>query len=134
MDARALLMSPYEQAKALYETQHGWKLSDYIDWYGANGGYVMSSPEFFLMGRPVFHWAPEHITLPYRFDVELCDCWYVHVFAGDFSAIWRHVPYFLPWIAFDRQLSGQRKELRFWRTEAIQRHCQQHATPLAINP
>ena len=81
-------------------------------------GYVVSTPEVFVMGRAVSSRARlEEVRDPWRvFDAAVCDAWLVYALAGDVAAGLRAMPYRLPLLAWER---GGRNGLRFWRTERV---------------
>lgn len=78
-------------------------------------GYVFSTPEEFVMGRPVISAAEEEdIRNPaVVFDAEDCDCWYIYAYAtrnpsyekwqGLVEKVLRWMPYELPLAAWDRR-------------------------------
>lgn len=97
-------MTPVEQVRELYG-----KSGQGEDWphdleAHLLKGYVFGGPGFFCMGRPVVKGAAvELIRDPcHSFPVGECDAWYVAAMAGDMAEAWRHFPYELPWICFDR--------------------------------
>ena len=78
------------------------------------GGIVCSTPDFFIMLRPVPRSAPmdELLNPFYRWNAEQCDCWYIWLLAGDGrKALDLLVPMYgaKKWVAF--QTRGQPK---FW--------------------
>lgn len=87
-------------------------------------GYVISTPQMFFMARPVCSWADhEEINDPFiKFDAERCDTWYIYAMAtgermsaaGLVKKTIAHMPYFLPYCAWERVRD---KKLRFFRTE-----------------
>lgn len=96
-------------------------------------GYVYSTPEYFLMGRPVWHQAPqESINNVWKaFHPVLWDAWYVYAFAlrddqglhGLVKKLLTHIPFYLPLIAWER--SGG--PLHFHSTERlIQKYAKSH--------
>lgn len=78
-------------------------------------GYVFSTPEEFLMGRPVESTADQDdIRNPaVVFDREDCDCWYIYAYAtrnptfenwaGLVEKVLRWMPYALPLAAWERR-------------------------------
>ena len=65
-------------------------------------GYVISGPEFFVMGRAVRRDATYGaITSPW-IDHKDPDCWWVYLASGDVRKFSRAMPYPLPWIGFER--------------------------------
>ena len=116
-------MTPYERGEKVYEGMHGvWTLAQTIEWYATHGGFVFITPEIFLITRPVRKDAdPDLIASPHAFYAPDCDCWAIHLEAGDMSKAWPLVPWDLPWVCFGRILDGKRKGLRFYRTETLRR-------------
>jgi hypothetical protein len=82
-------------------------------------GYVFSTPEMFMMGRPVRRDGTyENITDPtYKFADP--DSWLVYLASGDLQIFFKHEPYPLPYIGFERENS-----LRFYSRERIKRLCE----------
>ncbi len=72
-------MKPVEQASTFYGPHFCEVLADHL-----LNGYVISTPEFFLMGK--------------RKD----DAWFVTYLAGDLRAAVAAIPYPLPWVIFQR--------------------------------
>lgn len=99
-----MILSPYERISAEYEARPREKpFAYYVAWHFING-FVFSTPEFFIMGRPINKGYCE------RNGVPLCppetgqyaDTWYLHAFAGDMQKAWSILPYPLPYIAWER--------------------------------
>lgn len=69
------------------------------------GGFVFSTPDAFLMGRPVHSGAPHELLADpfHRFPPADCDAWLVWLAAGDLRAMLRLTPYRLPWLAWARR-------------------------------
>ena len=84
-------------------------------------GYVVSTPDAFLMVRPVRHDASlgDMIDPLHRFDTP--DCWFVHTASGVLESIMLHLPFWLPLVAFQR--SDARRpgctRLRFYRLDRL---------------
>ena len=68
------------------------------------GGVVISTPEVFLMGRPVCSTAPiPEISDPWQaFPGPHCDAWFVWCGAGTVGAMLEAMPYPLPRIGWGR--------------------------------
>lgn len=81
-------------------------------------GFVFSTPDYFIMGRPVFRTGDPKLILDpwHRFPWADCDCWMVWLAAGDLGKAWTILPWPLPWLGFERGL-----ELRFVPAEAMKR-------------
>lgn len=93
-------MTPVEIAKTVRPETFRYELEAHL-----LGGFVLSTPAAFLMGRPIRRDAPHKLQSDpwHTFAPEECDCWMVWLAAGDLSAIWRMVPYPLPWLAWARR-------------------------------
>lgn len=111
-------MTPYEQAKAVYAKERNARSFDEdCHWHFLNG-YVISRPDFFVMGRHVDSKAePGLIVNPsWLFDPEKCDCWMIYLMAGDIAPAFDIMPFPLPLVCFERK-----NELHFQRLEDIRR-------------
>ena len=115
-------MSPRERMAALYAAHpQECAFEYYLDWYDANG-HIFDTPEYFVVGRPVMRFAPtELICNLWPFRREDCDCWYVMMLAGDMGAAWGALPFWLPWMAFERIRPDGGRRLTFLRTGGMQR-------------
>lgn len=83
-----------------------------------SGGWVFSTPEIFMMGRPVLRCAPVESILNPNVRFWNYDTWMVHGAAGNLRRFFDYEPVPLPWIAFQR-----RNVLRFWPRERIRSLC-----------
>lgn len=100
-------MSPIARAEALFNQQNRTdeifiaQLMMYLRF-----GYVISTPQLFIMFRPVeIAAAPEQIADPeHRFARP--DAWFIHSAVGKLQMFPRLAPYPLPWICFWRKLRG----------------------------
>lgn len=112
-------MNPFERAaEAFRVSSHPDRsLTDDLEAHLVTG-FVFSTPDFFVMGRPVIRMAPRPLLLdPWRaFPREGCDCWMVWLAAGDLGKAWSILPWPLPWLGFERGM-----ELRFVPAGAIKR-------------
>lgn len=108
-------MNPAFQAAEVYRSEPSshtfWEV---LDFYLAHG-WVHSTPDFFVMGRPVSReWPDEVIVDPiHNEEFELTkrhDCWHIALMAGDLVAARNMLPFPLPFVSFER-----RNELRFYR-------------------
>lgn len=107
-------MIPAVEAARVYEREPCSHDFEHDLYWHLIGGYVFSTPEYFIMGRAVDREAPEHLLL----DVKNCfgapNAWLVWLGAGDMSKLPEVMPYWLPWIGFQR-----RNRLRWYRTEEL---------------
>lgn len=111
-------MSPYEQAKAVYDREPCARSFAQDLELHMRGGFVFSRPDFFVMGRPVIS-TMQHafiVNPAYRFHSAECDCWHVYLFAGNIARAWGVLPWPLPLFSWERK-----NELRFYPESAIHR-------------
>ncbi|MDP0496028.1 MAG: hypothetical protein Q7Q73_07435 [Verrucomicrobiota bacterium JB024] len=99
-------MTPYEQAKSLYDV--GYRHRGFEEDFGVHlaHGYVLVTPEVFIMARPVWHKAArEAICNPYYvFPEAVRDCWHIYCMAGDVSKCWDYDPLpDLPFVSWERR-------------------------------
>ena len=79
-------MTPFDQFKAFHGMRWSQKLLDYL-----GDSWVYSSPTCFaLVGRP--------ITYSQEFDT-----WFIDYLSGDVKEAIHHLPFYLPYIAFNRK-------------------------------
>jgi hypothetical protein len=116
-------MTPFEQAIAIYDSEPCFRTFDEDLRLHLRHGFVFSTPEFFVMGRP----TPAPWVDDGAIDSMICDpavtwpkhsqqCWHVHVMAGDMAKAWGILPWPLPYVSFQRK-----NELRFYRLDALRR-------------
>lgn len=113
-----LPVTPFEQAKAVYEAEPCARSFDEdLQWHFLNG-YVFSTPTYFVMGRPVCSKAAHDLIVnpAITFPMDDCDCWHLYLMAGDMPAIFQLAPYHLPLVSFER-----RNELRFYPHGSLRR-------------
>ncbi len=113
-------MTPYEQAMAVYKSEPCARTFEADLALHLEFGFVFNTPEFFIMGRPVKKDAPHGLILDssYAFVRRECDCWHIHLAAGNLEQAWQILPWQLPWLCFERK-----NELRFVPADRIQRLC-----------
>lgn len=111
-------MSPYELARQVYGSERCVRSFEEDLEAHLVTGFVFSTPDFFIMGRPVDRQAdPALIVDPcVAFARERCDCWHLYLFAGDMEKAWIIEPWALPWFSFERK-----NELRFVPSRSIRR-------------
>ncbi len=107
-------MTPAEQAAAVYQREACAR--SFKNDLAAHlvTGYVISTPDVFVMARPVDRWAdPELIVDPFhQFSREESDCWHVYLCAGDWRAALAFLPYDLAWMSWERSNRLRFRELR----------------------
>jgi hypothetical protein len=110
-------MTPIDQARRVYRLEPCARTFDQdLSWH-LDHGFVFSTPEFFVMGRPVNSGAkPEIIVGLNRFPATVCDAWHVYLMAGDMSKAWGILPWELPLVTIER-----RNVLKVYRLDSIRR-------------
>ena len=70
-----------------------------------NCGYVIETPEVYVIGKAVWHEAPwEAIVDPQVSFARIeQDAWFLHAMAGSLRAMWAVKPYYLPLIGWSRR-------------------------------
>lgn len=81
-------------------------------------GHVVSTPEYFIMARPVKRDAPaEYITdAMFYFPPEECDCWHIWLAAGDWRKFWENDTLDLPWVSWEK-----RNKLKVYPMETVKK-------------
>lgn len=98
-------MKPFDVIAELYEVYDVGRTFDEDIAAHISNGYVFSTPEFFLMGRPVDRFADmKSIDDPwYPFPMERQNTWLVYAFAGHSQNLLTFMPYPLTWLAWQRR-------------------------------
>jgi len=103
--------APSIQARRIYDREDTFRsFKDDLDLHLLNG-YVISTPELFVMARPVPRIAARNaicdpaVTWPTYY----CSCWHVHIYAGKLPLLFTLLPYELPYGSFQK-----RDRLRFY--------------------
>jgi hypothetical protein len=107
MRAIEIAKMDYERNNLLFEQDLGYYLMN---------GYVFSTPDRFLMAKPVRKsfgekdWHPDNP-----------DAWYVHYASGKKSLQWfiEQAPFYLPFIAWKRSKSVDTESERFYPTSRL---------------
>jgi len=102
-------MTPYQQACQVYETEPCARTFEEDLVAHLQNGHVISTPELFLMFRPVDSGRQEEIVDPH-ISFQKTDTWHVYLASGDASQFSSHFPYPLPFVSFERK-----NVLRFYR-------------------
>ena len=67
-------------------------------------GFVHSTPEYFIMGRPVRSDAPEIEIMDAALPFQEPDCWHIHLAAGNIKLFWKHEDGLrLPFVTWERR-------------------------------
>ena len=86
-------------------------------------GYVFSTPDVFLMIRPVDRGWRDQIVDPTKNPEWIKpwsppDCWHVYLAAGDIQEMWKFLPYPLEFVSYERS-----NRLRIVRFQQFRRLC-----------
>lgn len=97
-------MSPYEKAKEYYIKDPGFRtFEEDLELHYLNG-YVVSTPEIFIMARPVWSKAPEKEIIDSSVYWEIgYDCWHIWLMSGDIKKCWDYNPLNLTLVSFQRR-------------------------------
>jgi hypothetical protein len=112
-------VKPYEAAREIYFKESCPRTFAEDLGYHLHNGYVFSTPDFFLMGRPVCIGATyEEITDPIHIFPEH-DAWFIYLAAGKgyLRNFLKLEPYALPYFGWERS-----NKIRFYPRERILRH------------
>lgn len=101
-------MTPAEQAAAFYGDGRRGSFRDDLEAHLLNG-CVFSTPDFFVMGRPVSSSAPEALILDpwHAFPAADCDGWLIYLAAGNWRQAVALLPHPLPRIGWERGARGR---------------------------
>lgn len=111
------LESPFDRAHRVYlEHPQQETFSQYLIWHYRNG-FVFCTPDFFIMGRPQVKATLEDIG-PTFTNERHPDTWFLHCMSGDMRKVWSIMPYYLPYIAFQRNRNGK-LDLSIYLTERL---------------
>lgn len=66
------------------------------------GGYVVSTPAYFILARPVYTGAHEDLILDPAYTFDYINAWFIFLFAGDISRAWDYFPIALPYVGWQR--------------------------------
>ena len=111
---------PFDRATELYELYDTPRSFDEDLCAHISTGYVVSTPEYFLLGRAVDRFAdPALIENPWhKFPREDHNTWLVYLFLGKRRNFLNFVPYSLKWLAWQRR----GRSLRFHEFLTFQKH------------
>ena len=130
-------MTPFLQACEVYEREPCARTLAEDMWHHLeHGGYVFSTPRFFIMGRPVFKdWPMEKLLSPWEVAHEhSADCWWIWLAAGHWTEAIPLIPSPKKWLAWERRGSP-----RFWTLNQLLKRCSTispttTAAPFLISP
>lgn len=114
------VLTPFEQAAAVYRREPCARTFTEDVEAHFMGGWVFSTPRFFVMARPVkFAWGDDVVLNPFVLSSDP-DMWHVWIAAGDWREALKHAPFPLPWISIERRTQLKRYAWhRFLRRSAI---------------
>ena len=107
-------MSPFEQAREVYLREPCARTFEEDLILHLRFGYVISTPEVFLMFRPVRRMADHDKIVNPMFRFMRPNCWHVYLAAGDPTQFYKHFPFPLEWVSGERE-----NKLRVYRFQKI---------------
>jgi len=110
------MMTPFEEALAVYSREPCARtFSEDLEAH-LRHGYVINTPECFIMGRKVYRYAQtHHILNPWHNLWESTpNCWHLYLFAGDVRKAFASADVQLPYVSFER-----RNKIRFYPWDVI---------------
>jgi hypothetical protein len=98
-------MTPAEKAAVVYTVEPCARTFEQDLALHLLNGYVYSSPEYFVLARPVWAGAPEEEILDPEcvWPVEVCNCWWIYLFSGDLAEAVKLFPFRLALIGWERE-------------------------------
>ncbi len=108
-------MSAIEEAREMFKA-NGLDFDEQLGWY-LEHGLVVSTPDRFLMAKPIRSWVGDD-----DWDAPDADCWYVHAAVGKNCLEWfvMQAPYRLPKLAW-RRIKDPLNRLRCYNTSTFER-------------
>lgn len=108
-------MSPIDHCAVAFATR-GVDFAHILELHYQHG-FVFSTPDYFVMGRPVIRsWSAELIRDPFC-TVSPGDAWWIHGYWGDLLAAFKALPYELPFIGWEKF----DLDCRFYPIDAVRR-------------
>lgn len=96
-------MTPVERAAAVYQREAcARSFREDLEAHLLHG-LVFSTPDSFVMARPVWAKAPKELIVdPWFNDFAVKDAWHLYLFSGPLENAFKAAPYILPWVTFER--------------------------------
>ena len=115
------MQNPFDQIAALYDRYPQPRTFDEDIAAHISTGYLISTPEYFLMGRAVSKHAASHLIADpwYAFPRDQQDTWLVYAYSGYSRNFLAFIPYPLKWVAWQRR----GRSLRFHELSKIKAKC-----------
>lgn len=110
------MSSALDRAAAVYDKERCARSFEEDLILHMRSGYVISSPTVFLVGRAVVKDADPDLILDPARQFDAPDCWLIWLAAGDIKEFFRYMPYYLPFMAWQK-----RNILRFYKTEEVRK-------------
>lgn len=98
-------MTPFDLAASIYESEPCANTFEHDLLAHMQHGYVFSTPQSFIMGRPVDRHAggAELFDITFTPPRERQNAWFVWAYSGDIAHALQFLPYRLPWVVFQRK-------------------------------
>jgi hypothetical protein len=103
--------NPFDQAAGVYDREPCARTFDDDLVAHLRFGYVFSTPEYFIMGRPVDSQSEDYLLLNPSLKFERTDAWLVWLYAGDIQQALNILPIDLPYVLFQRKNELRRYSL-----------------------
>jgi hypothetical protein len=113
-------VSPYAQARRLYELEPEEHPFEWYWNYFAEFGFAFSTPDYFIIGRAVPSQHAGVSDCANLYPRAFCDAWFIHMMAGNLERVWDILPYPLPLLGYERCVGGV-KTLSFVPLERMRR-------------
>jgi len=67
-------------------------------------GYIIATPDYFVMGRPVPRGIShkDMIDITKTYPVAECDAWCIYFYSGNMQKVFSNLPFSLPYVVFER--------------------------------
>jgi hypothetical protein len=116
-------MTPYDRARAVYASEPCARTFEEDLRLHLKFSYVYSTPDYFIMGRPVaMDSSYKDITDP-LVQFSEPDAWWVYLASGDLNSFFTIKPFDLPYVGWERG-----NKARFYRADRVSRLCQRTST------
>jgi hypothetical protein len=121
-------LTPIERARLVYLTEPCARPFEEDLQIHLEVGFVFSTPQLFIMGRPVDRGAHDrYIVDPiYQFDKMKQDCWHIYLAVGPLRDFFRYMPYWLPYMSWERL-----NMLRRYDAKRLMKLCKTHEIHLS---
>ena len=115
---REQYMTFFEKAAAVYQKETCQRtFSEDLEWHFING-YVFSTPDCFIMGRPVDRKAHRKLIVTPWHVFKTYDTWFIYLASGYLSEFFKFEPFELPYVCWERE-----NQLVFYKRDRVKALC-----------